>query len=259
MMKFRNLTADEVECRVATCKESGCSLLLYKDARADMKILDETVGAENWQRKHEVVNGNLFCTVSIWDKGKEQWISKEDVGVESFTEKEKGQASDSFKRACVNWGIGRELYTAPFIWIGEGKAKMVNRNGKWSTYDTFEVRGMKVDDGVISELIIENVTQKKVVFTWRNEARSANEKPTPKASNPAPKANASSGDFKPSEAQIKRLFALASKSGKLNGASPHDFLQAVIKQKWQKESLKELNKLEYESLAIWLGGDGDGK
>lgn len=105
MMKFRNLTADEVECRVATCKESGCSLLLYKDARADMKILDETVGAENWQRMHQVVNGNLFCTVSIWDKEKQQWISKEDVGVESFTEKEKGQASDSFKRACVNWGV----------------------------------------------------------------------------------------------------------------------------------------------------------
>lgn len=258
-MKFRNLTADEVECRVATCKESGCSLLLYKDARADMKILDETVGAENWQRKHEVVNGNLFCTVSIWDKEKQQWISKEDVGVESFTEKEKGQASDSFKRACVNWNIGRELYTAPFIWIDSNKAKMVNKNGKWSTYDTFEVRDMKVDDGVISELIIENVTQKKVVFTWKKEARSANEKPASKASNPAPKVNAPSGDFKLSEAQIKRLFALTKDSGKTNGASPDEFLHAVIKQKWKLTSLKDLTKEQYEALANWLGGDANGK
>ena len=112
---FRLLNANEIEARVATVSEKGCTLLLYKDARCDMNILDETVGAMNWMRSHTRDNAN--CIVSIWDENKKQWISKEDTGTESFTEKEKGLASDSFKRACFNWGIGRELYTAPFIWI----------------------------------------------------------------------------------------------------------------------------------------------
>ena len=114
-MEFRLLRADEIEVRVGMSKKNGCSLLLYKDARCDMAILDETVGAMNWQRGHSRDNAN--CIVSIWDSSKSQWISKEDTGTESNTEKEKGLASDSFKRACVNWGIGRELYTAPFIWV----------------------------------------------------------------------------------------------------------------------------------------------
>ena len=102
-MKFRALRADEVEARVSIVKENGVALLLYKDARCDMNILDETVGAFNWQRSHSRENAN--CTVSIWDSEKQQWISKEDTGTESFTEKEKGLASDSFKRACFNWGM----------------------------------------------------------------------------------------------------------------------------------------------------------
>lgn len=114
---MRTLTANEIECRVATYTDNGASLLLYKDARVDMRILDEVYGPMNWQRHHDVVNGNLFCTIQIWDKDKGCWVSKQDVGKESFTEKEKGEASDSFKRAGFNWGIGRELYTAPFIWV----------------------------------------------------------------------------------------------------------------------------------------------
>lgn len=102
-MKFRALRADEVEARVSIVKQTGIVLLLYKDARCDMNILDETVGSFNWQRSHSRENAN--CTVSIWDEGKQQWISKEDTGTESFTEKEKGLASDSFKRACFNWGM----------------------------------------------------------------------------------------------------------------------------------------------------------
>lgn len=118
---FRTLRADEIECRIGTVKEpkdgkkGGVSLLLYKDARCDMNILDETVGAMNWKREH--IRDNRNCIVSIWDDDKKQWVSKEDTGTESNTEAEKGVASDSFKRSCVNWGIGRELYTAPFIWI----------------------------------------------------------------------------------------------------------------------------------------------
>jgi hypothetical protein len=102
-MMFRDLRADEIDVRVATCNEKGVSLLLYKDARCDMNILDETVGPMNWQRMHARDNAN--CIVEIWDSDKKQWISKEDTGTESYTEKEKGQASDSFKRACFNWGM----------------------------------------------------------------------------------------------------------------------------------------------------------
>ena len=116
---FRLLRADEIETRVSTCTDKGITLLLYKDARADMNILDETVGAFGWKREHTRDNAN--CTVSIWDDIKKQWIAKEDTGTESNTEKEKGLASDSFKRACFNWGIGRELYTAPFIYISADK------------------------------------------------------------------------------------------------------------------------------------------
>ena len=119
-MNIRLLRADEIECRVQSVKEKGFILLLYKDARCDMRILDETFGIDNWQRHHEVVNDNLFCNVGVRferENGFGEWVWKQDVGTESNTEKEKGQASDSFKRACFNWGIGRELYTAPFIWV----------------------------------------------------------------------------------------------------------------------------------------------
>ena len=119
--KFRRLRADEIDARVSEINEKRLKLLLYKDARCDMRILDETVGPMNWKREHSRDNAN--CTVSIWDDKKQQWIGKEDTGTESNTEKEKGLASDSFKRACVNWGIGRELYSSPEIVIFRLKSK----------------------------------------------------------------------------------------------------------------------------------------
>jgi hypothetical protein len=156
-MEFRKLKTTEIETRAQSIKDNGAVFLLYKDARADMKILDETVGVENWQRSHNVVNGNLFCTVSIWDSDKEQWISKEDVGTESRTEKEKGQASDSFKRACFNWGIGRELYTSPFIWINL-QNKETYKSGSSTRIKSsvnFEVSSIDYDDeGHIKDLEI---------------------------------------------------------------------------------------------------------
>lgn len=118
----RKLRADEIECRIGTITDKGVSLLLYKDARCDMNILDETFGAMNWKREHARDNRN--CIVSVWDSDKKEWVSKEDTGTESNTEAEKGLASDSFKRACVNWGIGRELYTAPFIWVNTDYAEI---------------------------------------------------------------------------------------------------------------------------------------
>ena len=156
-MIFRKLKASEIDARVATVSEKGCSLLLYKDARVDQNILDETVGCLNWQRSHQLIGDRLYCTVSIWDDKKGQWISKQDVGTESYTEKEKGQASDSFKRACFNLGIGRELYTAPFIWIPSSKCNIVEKGGKATTYDRFVVDEIGYDEvGNINRLVIRN-------------------------------------------------------------------------------------------------------
>ena len=173
--KFRELRADEIECRVNTVNENGCTLLLYKDARCDMKILDETVKPNNWQRNHVLINGNLFCNVSIYDEDKEEWITKQDVGTESYTEKEKGQASDSFKRACFNWGIGRELYTAPFIWIPKEKVNLKEKklNGKTTitTYDKFIVESILIENGVIKALSIINTTMKIRAFLIDNREK----------------------------------------------------------------------------------------
>lgn len=132
-LQFRLLEANEIDCRVAQCGTMAkggawCSVLLYKDARCDQRLLDETVGAFNWQRKHSRDNAN--CIVSIWDEEKKMWIEKEDTGTESNTEAEKGLASDSFKRACFNWGIGRELYTAPKIFITLSDAEYTSNGGK---------------------------------------------------------------------------------------------------------------------------------
>lgn len=154
-LKFRCLNASEIECRVGTVTDTGCSLLMYKDARVDMRLLDEVVGATNWKREHQLINGNLFCTVSLWDGEKHEWVSKQDVGVESYTEKEKGQASDAFKRACFNWGIGRELYTCPFVWITLGKDEWRRgSNGKNVPKTRFYVRDIEYKDGVVSYLRI---------------------------------------------------------------------------------------------------------
>lgn len=164
-MMFRTLRADEIECRVAQCKENGISILLYKDARCDQNILDETVGNMNWERKHSRDNAN--CTVSIWDSAKNMWVSKEDTGTESNTEKEKGLASDSFKRACFNWGIGRELYTAPFIWIPADKCNISKgRNGNPTCYDRFGVQQIVTIDGRIKSLVIYSETRHQVVYTY---------------------------------------------------------------------------------------------
>lgn len=164
-MKFRTLEANEIECRVATVKSTGVTLLLYKDARCDMNILDEEVGQMNWQRSHSRENAN--CIVSIWDETKKQWISKEDTGTESYTEKEKGLASDSFKRACFNWGIGRELYTAPFVWIPSSNCNIVSKGTGYTCYDKFYVSEIGYDDKRnINKLEIRDSKTENVVFTY---------------------------------------------------------------------------------------------
>ena len=150
-INFRMLNADEIECRVGTTTDKGVSLLLYKDARVDMRLLDEVVGCMNWKREHAVVNNNLYCTVSIYNEDTKEWVSKQDVGVESNTEKEKGQASDAFKRACFNWGIGRELYTSPFVWINTTDA---DRNQARKLKTRFKVKEIAYNGDVVSKLVI---------------------------------------------------------------------------------------------------------
>lgn len=165
-MEFRTVKAEEIDVRVASIDKTWCTLLLYKDARVDQNILDETVGQMNWQRHHNRDNAN--CIVSIWDEDKKQWVEKEDTGVESFSQAEKGLASDSFKRACFNWGIGRELYTAPSIFVlprkdmgkirkpdEEANEFFLGTNGKYTTKTKFYVDYIDYDENRnISDLII---------------------------------------------------------------------------------------------------------
>lgn len=171
-MKFRELKASEIDCRIQSIgqnktKAIGATILLYKDARVDMNILDETVGAMNWQRGHSVIDGNLYCTISIWDETKEQWVTKSDVGTESNTEKEKGQASDSFKRAGFNWGIGRELYTAPFVYITLQDGEWYEgRDGKPKSNAKFKVKDIAYDENrnIVKLVIVDS--RGKVRYTF---------------------------------------------------------------------------------------------
>lgn len=163
---IRLLKASEIECRISTISEKGLSLLLYKDARVDQRILDETFGPFGWKRSHQSIDGNLYCTVEVYDKENGAWVAKQDVGTTGFTEKEKSQASDSFKRACFNWGIGRELYTAPFIWVPAGKADIQKRDGKPYCSGRFSVKAIEYGmDREITELKITD-GRGQTVYEW---------------------------------------------------------------------------------------------
>jgi hypothetical protein len=183
-VKFRTLRPDEIECRVKQIANDYLVILLYKNSRVDMDLLDETVGPMNWSRRHCRDNAN--CVVSIYDADKHEWVSKEDTGTESNTEAEKGLASDSFKRACVNWGIGRELYSAPRIYVkltdcnvGQG------RNGKSVCKDSFSVSRVNYNDArKIDQLELINNRTGKVVFCFPAAPKQP-DKPTPPAPPPA--------------------------------------------------------------------------
>lgn len=170
-MTFRDLKADEIECRIAQTKQNGLQLLLYKTSRTDAIILDETVGAENWQRKHAECKGNLYCSVGInvnyaKPEAPERWIWKEDCGAESNMEKEKGEASDSFKRTmAVNWGLGRELYTAPFIWVNADKCTITDKK----CYDKFDVEKIIIENKRIVAIAIWNTTKHCRAFVWQKD------------------------------------------------------------------------------------------
>lgn len=165
MLKFRELRADEIECRVKQTIQSGNIVLLYKTARTDMDILDETVGPENWYKTYREIKGNLYCTVYIRIDG--EWIGKEDCGIESRADDEgnekKGEASDAFKRAMVLFGPGRSLYSAPFILI---PCETEQINGKWRPKKNhyYEVSEIEYKDGKITKLVISE--RGKIVYVY---------------------------------------------------------------------------------------------
>lgn len=165
------LSIKDIDFRIQSITSYGQAIVLaYKDARVDMQRLDEVCGALNWKREHTRNNAN--CIVSIWDESKKQWISKEDTGTESNTEKEKGLASDSFKRACFNWGIGRELYDYPTIVIKLKNNEFKVENGK--AKPTYELNfkkwiwGSEFKDGELVKLAAKD-SKGEVRFSWKKQ------------------------------------------------------------------------------------------
>lgn len=161
MEEIRLLGKSDIDVRVSNVTDNNgiikVMLLLYKDARVDMKILDELYTPMGWKRTHKLIGDRLYCSVEVWDEKKGIWVAKEDVGTESNTEAEKGQASDSFKRACVNWGIGRELYSAPRIYVTLQQGEFYyDRNNRLKVSATFSVSRIEYDvkERIITDLDI---------------------------------------------------------------------------------------------------------
>jgi len=219
MTRFRPLRAEEVECRVNQCSERGCSLLLYKTARTDMDLLDETVGAENWQNRYTSIDGKLFCEIGIrTDSG--EWVWKSDTGTESNMEAQKGEASDARKRAGFAWGIGRELYTAPRIWVGADKCNIrEGRNGRKQCYDDFRVTEMEVVDGQIALLTIVNMSRRGVVVYGNGKGKVETPKSDPLR-----------------DAKGRMWKAIQDYAGR-HGREPEDILAGVRKRpEWESQS-----------------------
>lgn len=179
MKSIRLLRPDDIEVRIQSVNKGGARLLLYKNARVDMSILDETFGPMNWKRQH--CRDNQNCIVSVWDEEKGQWISKEDTGTESYMEAQKGLASDSFKRACFNWGIGRELYTAPDIFVFASDLKTFqkgNKEGEYKCFDKFHVSDIQYDGRNIIKVSVVNDSNQKVCTFGREKAKPAKQPAT---------------------------------------------------------------------------------
>lgn len=236
MLHFRLLRADEIDVRVSTVKATGCSLLLYKDARVDQNILDETFGIFGWQRSHQMIGNNLYCTVSVKNPDTGEWISKQDVGTESYTEKEKGQASDSFKRACFNLGIGRELYTAPFIWVSSDKCNIRSANGKYTVYDRFSVKSIVyTESGTIKSLQIANDSRKgEIVYSWRLYHNEDADRPTDSATDRPTNKPEKPQHISPSQIVQAKLVC-----------RNHDMPESVLCERYKR------NKIEEFTIADW--------
>ena len=169
---FRLLRPDEIEVRVSEVITGGkgVRLLLYKTARTDSAILDETFGPMGWQCRYECIDGKMYCGIGVKAQDGE-WIWKWNVGTESNTEAEKGQASDALKRAGFVWGLGAELYSAPQITVWADSVNLKESGGKWRCYDRFDVDRIGYDGaGRIIELVITNTSKNCVAFSLKPKA-----------------------------------------------------------------------------------------
>ena len=218
---FRDLRPNEVEARVAQCSAKGASLLLYKTARTDYALLDETVGPERWQCSYSEVKGNLFCDLSIrFDDG---WVTKSNCGTESNMEAQKGEASDAMKRAGFAWGIGRELYTAPFIWVPADRLQKLSQNqrtNKWQCLDRFEVTDMTVANGEIVGLAISHEGKRDVVYRYGG-IKKAPEHPS---------------DQLPTKDQMTTILDLAKTFGDAKHKSTREVLEALYETPTMRKS-----------------------
>lgn len=187
MRNFRLLNPDEIECRISQVSEKGVTVLLYKTARTDYSILDETVGMYNWQNDYRLIDGKMYCGIGIQPYGSSEWIWKWNVGIESYTEAEKGQASDAMKRAGFCWGIGTELYSAPFIFVPMSLIEKTaqGKDGKPKVFDSFTVSEISYDEKEnISGLKIKNQSG-SIVYEF---PRSGNQTAPPQKPKAQPKA-----------------------------------------------------------------------
>ena len=148
MRQFRLLNADEIECRVSEIARDGSylKLLLYKTARTDAALLDETYGPMNWCNDYREINGKMYCGLAIRDPDTKDWVWKWNVGTESNMEASKGEASDALKRAGFVWGIGTELYSSPQIKVPKEKCNIKEYNGKYKNFDRFTVEKIAYSD-----------------------------------------------------------------------------------------------------------------
>ena len=247
----RRLTTDEIDVRVAqTTERNGAvsvNLLLYKDARVDMRILDELYGPMNWKRTHQLIGDRLYCTIEVRDPATGEWIAKQDVGTESNTEPERGQASDAFKRAGFNWGIGRELYTAPTIKVElENSGYEFGKNGnRIQVWAAFHVGTIGYDDaGNINSLTIldrinkvrydmnakkgQNSTRNSQAGNYTTQGQRAQNSPIP---------GAATGTQAPAPAPRRRTVTLA-----------------AVEKGQAKRLISELSQRDYDDMRDWAAG-----
>lgn len=262
---FRELKAHEVEARVATCSEKGASLLLYKTARTDYAVLDETVGADHWQCEYREVKGNLYCRIGIYSDALQQWVYKENCGTESNQEAQKGEASDAFKRAGFAWGIGRELYTAPFIWISADKLQRLQKgsNGRWQCYDKFEVKTLDIVDGQIVGLSISHEGRADIVYRLHGSKPSQAKKAaksnttTKKAETPPQNSpqQATDGNTEPTPEQVNEMIEKVLEFAALRGRPAEDVLKALNSTKAMKAAgaTEEQQSYTAEQTVIAIG------
>lgn len=175
MIEIRSLRADEVEVAPQKIERDYMIAVLHKDARCDMKLLDEHFGTLGWQRRHMSIDGKMMCTISAWDEEKKCWIERMDVGIPSTYQKEKGEASDSFKRASTNFGIGRELYTAPPIIINLDPKEVKTKEGRNGQTTYFLAKGVEFRVAVMDVNSSKSITKLIIVdkagierFAWES-------------------------------------------------------------------------------------------